>query len=398
MGRAAYVPYVATMTTRRGDLVDSSQVGVYHCISRCVRRQRLLSDPTRREWLCARLRFLCEHLATDVLAFAAMESHLHLLLRTRPEIVEGWSDREVATRRVALLPNQRRRRSMGIADDAVTTEIEIHTILSSQRLIQRARHDLSSLGFFHRLLKQPSARRWNREDGVTGHFWEGRFKSLRVLDETALLDVAVYIELNQIYACTANSIPGSCWTSAREQWQRLCGAVLEVCAQRTGASELAEERLQSVAWEPVLPCRPAPTGSPRVRPTPSSLTAESTGSCALIDYIARIDEQGRRTRPDKPGFISSAQPMAVEQAISRAISATRFGEGTTNGRAEHLAVWWRESPRRGNRRNSNEERASLHWMANIESGRGSCYGRPEAAAREALRRGCAWVVPIRGSA
>ena len=42
---------------------------------------------------------------------------------------------------------------------------------------------LCSLGFFHRLLKEPCARMWNREDRVSGHFWEGRYQSLPVLDE-----------------------------------------------------------------------------------------------------------------------------------------------------------------------------------------------------------------------
>jgi len=51
--------------------------------------------------------------------------------------------------------------------------------------IRRAR--LASLSWFMRLLKQRIARRANREDGVTGHFWEGRFQSVRLLDQTGRL-------------------------------------------------------------------------------------------------------------------------------------------------------------------------------------------------------------------
>ena len=107
-----------------------------------------------------------------------------------------------------------------MSDDATKAELEIASILSSPLRIVNARRDLSSLGFYHRLLKEPSARMWNREDGVKGHFWEARYKSPKVLDHQALLDVSTYVELNQVHACTASSVQTSFFTSARLQWQR----------------------------------------------------------------------------------------------------------------------------------------------------------------------------------
>ena len=49
-------------------------------------------------------------------------------------------------------------------------------------------------------LKEPLARIANKEDGVSGAFWEGRYKSVGILDEEGLLATAAYIDLNPLAA------------------------------------------------------------------------------------------------------------------------------------------------------------------------------------------------------
>jgi hypothetical protein len=49
-------------------------------------------------------------------------------------------------------------------------------------------------------LKEPLARLANRQDGCTGAFFEGRFKSIAILDQESLLSVAAYIDLNPVAA------------------------------------------------------------------------------------------------------------------------------------------------------------------------------------------------------
>ena len=45
-----------------------------------------------------RLETLAAVFAIDVMAYAMMSSHFHLVLRTRPDIVAEWTDEEVARR------------------------------------------------------------------------------------------------------------------------------------------------------------------------------------------------------------------------------------------------------------------------------------------------------------
>jgi hypothetical protein len=49
-------------------------------------------------------------------------------------------------------------------------------------------------------LKEPLARLANRQDGCSGAFFEGRFKSIAILDQESLLSVAAYIDLNPVAA------------------------------------------------------------------------------------------------------------------------------------------------------------------------------------------------------
>jgi hypothetical protein len=93
----------------RREIVDQDQVGVYHCVARCVRRAFLCgADPLsgksfehRKDWVQQRLEELAALFAVDICGFAVLSNHLHLVLRIRPDLAQDWSDEEV------VLPWQR---------------------------------------------------------------------------------------------------------------------------------------------------------------------------------------------------------------------------------------------------------------------------------------------------
>ncbi len=79
------------------------------------------------------------------------------------------------------------------------------------------RERLQSLSWFMKTLKEPLARMINKEDGTAGHVFDGRFKSIGVLDERALLATCIYIDLNPVAAGVYDLPEISRFTSIKER-------------------------------------------------------------------------------------------------------------------------------------------------------------------------------------
>ncbi|MFN9603229.1 MAG: hypothetical protein ACK6A7_07250, partial [Planctomycetota bacterium] len=61
----------------------------------------------RKEWIRQRIEKLASVFGVDVLSYAIMSNHLHVVLRNRPDVVETWSDRQVALRWLQIFPGKR---------------------------------------------------------------------------------------------------------------------------------------------------------------------------------------------------------------------------------------------------------------------------------------------------
>ena len=129
----------------------------------------------RREWVRERVKELCGIFALEVCAYAVMSNHVHLVVRTRPEVAAGWSDEEVARRLVAVLSG-----TAGPDVGASVDEARLAALLADAERLKTCRERLGNLSWFMRGLSEQIARRANQEDSCAqGRFWEGRFKCQR---------------------------------------------------------------------------------------------------------------------------------------------------------------------------------------------------------------------------
>lgn len=220
-------------STLRSEQFVSDEICLVHCYNRCVRRAFLTGIDAltnkdynhRRDWIRQRLESLASVFGIDVLEYAVLSNHLHVVLRNRPDVVKTWSDVEVATRWLRLFPGTR------ILDVlAEVNEEDVQSLVADPEKIKEFRSRLSDISWFMRSLAEVIARRANAEDNCTGCFWEGRFKAKRILDEAGLLACAMYVDLNVLRANLAETIELSKHTSVYDRLEAANGAMIESSA------------------------------------------------------------------------------------------------------------------------------------------------------------------------
>ncbi len=154
--------------------------------------------------------------------------------------------------------------------------------------VESWRTRLTDISWLMRCLNEDVARKANAEDGCTGRFWEGRFKSQALLDEKALAACLAYVDLNPVRAMMADTPEGSDFTSVQER------------------SEAAREAVAPNEPEQ-QPARLLPfAGNPR-RDMPKGLPFRVT------DYLDLVDWTGRQLRADKRGAIDGRLPPILER-------------------------------------------------------------------------------------
>ncbi|MFG0262144.1 MAG: transposase, partial [Novipirellula sp. JB048] len=204
------------------------EVAIAHVCSRTVRRCFLMGDDPvtgknydhRKQWIEKYLVHFASCFGVDLLGYALLSNHAHLILRTRPDVVATWSDHEVARRWMLICPHRR-----GPDGDALPpTEAEIQSIAGCGDKCGEIRKRLSSISWWMRLLCQRVAMRANHEDEESGHFFQNRFHATRIVDEASLLACAAYVDLNPIRAAMAKTLEQSDHTSVQRRIESLTSA------------------------------------------------------------------------------------------------------------------------------------------------------------------------------
>jgi len=208
------------MTQPRRSIISVEDTPYYHCIGRCVRRAFLCgkdefsgkSFEHRKQWVVDRLILLTQVFSIELCAYAVMSNHYHIVVRLSPEKSKQWSQSEVIERWQKIY-----------SGGTLASLYQSNSLLSdSQKMMfdsqtETWRERLSDLSWFMRCLNEHLARKANKEDDCTGRFWEGRFKSQALLDESALMSCMAYVDLNPIRAGIAETPEQSDHTSVKER-------------------------------------------------------------------------------------------------------------------------------------------------------------------------------------
>ena len=208
---------MAIARKRQVSLVDTKY---YHCISRCVRRAFLCGEDRftgksyahRRGWIEEKLLMLAKVFCIDVCAYAVMSNHTHLVLYVDDKKAKRLNDKAIIIRWHKLCKGTLLTQKYMQGEKLSKTER-----MFFNQTVEQYRERLASISWFMRLLNEDIARKANKEDGCTGRFWEGRFKSHALLDEAAIAACMAYVDLNPIRAKMANTPEESAHTSVQKR-------------------------------------------------------------------------------------------------------------------------------------------------------------------------------------
>ena len=311
------------MTMARSEQVSVESTPFYHCIGRCVRRAFLCGEDRvtgqsfehRKGWLLERMKELSSVFAIDICAYAVMSNHFHLVVRLVPERAARWESDELL----------RRVRALFRPTAAVIGQLGPK---ARQKELDKWRERLSDLSWFMRCLNESIARRANREDGCTGRFWEGRFKSQALLDEGALFTCMSYVDLNPVRAGLATTLEESDFTSIQERLVQAAGSnhAVGIDAGHSEDSDHDEKR-EAAAGESKQTLASTSTSAPTaaldlaaLAPMEGDAHRDLPGDSALPlpialnDYVALLREVGSAVRSDgKTGVLARSAQLTLSR-------------------------------------------------------------------------------------
>jgi REP element-mobilizing transposase RayT len=247
----------------------------------------------RRGWIADRLQRLASVFAVDVAGYAVMSNHFHVVVRIDTERADAWSTDEVLARWTALFSGPlliQRYQEEGRAN------LSAGDVLAVDQLAGQYRARLKDLSWFMRVLNEGIARQANAEDGVTGRFWEGRFKSQALLDEQALIAALAYVDLNPIRAGVAETPEESDFTSVQQRLGRAPARPKE--EPPSGETEGDRDGVEALPRAPLMPFDA--TGR-----------TEWAIPYAFDDYLELVDWLGRAVHPAKKGRIPPDRPKIL---------------------------------------------------------------------------------------
>jgi len=307
------------MRLSRAEIFDPTEIVAVHTMARTVRRCFLMGDDPvsgknfdhRKHWIEEKLQLLAANFGIDLLAFSCLSNHFHLVLRSRPDVVQTWDDTEVALRWWTLCPKRKIKRDVGgqkLWVPVDPNEYDLNTIRNDPVKLAEIRRRLSDISWWMRLLCQYIAMRANGEEGEgLGKFWQSRYKAVRILDEETLLACAAYVDLNPIRAALAETLETSDYTSVQRRIDSF-QTNMNSATPNPPVTHRADDFLSPIAIDE----RNDPLGPQRSR---SRKRCSDKGFLAMseADYLTILDWLARNRVAGKRGSTPDAAPKIFDR-------------------------------------------------------------------------------------
>jgi len=124
-----------------------------------------------------------------------MSNYYHVIFHIDQDKAENWSQTEVIHQWHQLFSGALFSQRFLRGEKLGKAELKV-----LEQSVREWRQRLMDISWFMRVLNESIARQASAEDGCTERFWEGRFKSQALLDESALMACMAYVDLNPVRA------------------------------------------------------------------------------------------------------------------------------------------------------------------------------------------------------
>lgn len=268
----------------------------------------------------------------EVISYAITNSEIRQLLRARPDLARDLSPTELAERWLMLCPSLR---TQSAAPDP-PTKAEIRGITRSSKRISAIRRQLSDVSWWMRLLCQKTAQRFNRDDNTDGPFHRGRYRSLRLLDEFAVLAGLTSIDLSSIQLDDSDRLSADSFSAIARQ--------LSVLASNVGIISAKEDGSTARGGVPVIA---SPVPGPTIGDQPANgVPADAAYSSPLVTGVLPVDSASPPQKMVNGHSVDDLQHQTIERnglclsaavnfdrAESEALSLAHFHRGGTTTEA-----------------------------------------------------------------
>lgn len=267
------------MALPRRNQISLDATPFYHCMTRCVRRAFLCGTDSvtgknygyRKKWVEDRLFQLESIFSIRLCAYAIMSNHYHIVICVDENQANEWDDMEVISRWHSLFKGNFVSQKFIKGDQLSFLEQKLLNVS-----IALWRERLMNVSWFLRCINEYIAKQANNEEGLTGRFWESRFKSQALLDEKAVLSCMAYVDLNPIRANAAATPEESEYTSIKTRITKSNNSLYPFQNNQTNST------VKKLA-------------------------------ISLAEYLELVDWSGREIKENKKGFIRHHYPPILDR-------------------------------------------------------------------------------------